>query len=289
MYREGILGDKVRELTLPTITLTEARFTPGGELPWHAHERARFCLVLDGTYMEEFRGAQYQLRPFDLTFKPDGAEHRHQYNAFGSAQCLVMEFDQRWIAALREKGPLVDTPSFFSSGAFPEAGRRIYDEFVAPDDVSGLAIETTCIDLLVHASRRARSNHGVQTPSWLLRIRDMLHADCREQFTLQELARIAAVHPVHLAQTFRRCYACTIGDYVRNLRVMRAADELAHTDKPIAAIAAALGFCDQSHLNRVFKRQMKVTPAQYRRAHGTAPAATSLHPGSTSTGKRKTA
>ena len=264
IFREGTLGDKLRELALPGISLTEARFTPSRELPWHAHARASLCLVLEGTYMEEFRTGKHQLRPFDLTFKPGGAEHRDRYCASGGAQCLIVDFDQTWIDSLREKGPLVDDPSFFSSGAFSDVGRSLYSEFVAPDNISGLAIETACVDLLIQASRRARAPRRARKPQWLLRVRDMLEADRGERHTLQQLAQVADVHPVHLAQTFRRAYSCSIGDYVRNLRVTRATDELAHTDRPIATIAVNLGFYDQSHLNRVFKKHMKLTPAQYR-------------------------
>ena len=264
IFREGTLGDKVRELALPGMSLTEARFTPSRELPWHAHARASLCLVLDGTYVEEFRSGKHQLRAFDLTFKPGGAEHRDRYGASVGAQCLIVDFDPKWIEGLREKGPLVDDPSTFSRGAFPDVGRGLYREFTTPDEISGLAIETACVDLLIHASRRTPAPVRSRAPAWLRRVRDMLEASRGERYTLQQLAHVANVHPVHLSQTFRRTYSCTIGDFARNLLVARAADELARTDRPIATIAIELGFCDQSHLNRVFKRYMRVTPAQYR-------------------------
>jgi AraC family transcriptional regulator len=249
------------------LSLTEARFTPSQVLPWHAHERASFCIVLDGTYTEEFKGSQYRLSPFDLTFKPDGTEHRDRYDASGS-QCLIIDLEQRWVRALCEKGPLLDAPWFFSSGAFPGAGRRVYEEFVEPDDLSGLAIETVCVELMVQASRYSRVAPASPTPLWLQRVREVLHADCQQHLTLEQLAAIADVHPVHLAQTFRLVYSCTVGEYVRNLRVQRAADELRRTHRPLAEIAISCGFYDQSHFNRVFKKYLKVTPAQFRKRNG---------------------
>jgi AraC family transcriptional regulator len=268
IFREGTLGAKVRELALPGFNLTEARFSPGQVLPWHGHERASVCLVLDGTNALEFRSATFQLSPFDLAFKPNSAEHRNRYGPSGGARCLILDLDQSWLDDLREKGPVLDQPFFFASRAFPNAGRRLYGEFVEPDNLSGLSVEAICAELMVQATRVSSVAFPSQiTPPWLQKVRDMLHAYYHERLSLEQLARIAAVHPVHLAQTFRVAYSCTIGEYVRNLRVMRAAEALARTNQPLAEIAIACGFYDQSHFNRVFKKHVKITPAQYRKQH----------------------
>jgi AraC family transcriptional regulator len=267
VIHDGTLGAKLRELSLPAFSLTEARYSASQVLPWHAHERASLCIVLAGTYTEEFDGVQYRLSPFDLTFKPDGTEHKDRYDSAG-AQCLIIDLDSRWVQALWDKGPLLGTPWFFSSGAFPDAGRRLYGEFVEPDDLSGLAVETICAELIIQASRYSRVAPASPTPLWLQRVREFLHTDCQQRFTLEQLAGIADVHPVHLAQTFRLVYSCTVGEYVRNLRVQRAANELRRTHRPLAEIAIACGFYDQSHFNRVFKKHMSVTPAQYRKRQG---------------------
>jgi AraC family transcriptional regulator len=262
--RESTLGDKVRELSLSGVSLTEVQFSPSRQLPWHEHACARLCLVLQGNCVEQLRSGQHMLRPFDLTFKPAGAVHRDRYCSIDGAQSLIVDFDQAWVDSLGENGTIIDGPLFFSSGAFAHVGQKLYGEFKSPDNLSGLAIETACVDLLIQASRRARAPRRAREPAWLLRIRDMLESDHGERYTLQQLALVADVHPVHLAQTFRRVYSSTIGEYIRSLRVRRAADELARTDRPIAMIAISYGFYDQSHLNRVFKKHMKLTPAQYR-------------------------
>jgi AraC family transcriptional regulator len=69
---------------------------------------------------------------------------------------------------------------------------------------------------------------------------------------------------VHVAQTFRRFHQCTIGEYLRRLRVDYACHELAGSERAICEIAAAAGFSDQSHFNRSFKRETGMSPSQYR-------------------------
>jgi AraC family transcriptional regulator len=268
LFREGTLGTTVRELALPEINLIEARFAPGQILPWHGHERSSVTVLLDGANTVEFRTAAYELNPFDVAFKPREAEHRNRYGTGLGARCLIIELEQRWMDALAAKGPLLATPWSFSSRALPDVGRRLYEEFVKPDDLTALSVEMICAELMVQAARSSRATSTSHPPPWLQKVREMLHEYYRERLSLEQLAQIAAVHPVHLAQTFRLVYSCTIGEYVRHLRVARATDELVRTHQPLAEIAIRCGFYDQSHFNRVFKKYVKVTPAEYRRRHG---------------------
>jgi AraC family transcriptional regulator len=82
---------------------------------------------------------------------------------------------------------------------------------------------------------------------------------------MSELAREADVHPVHLARAFRQRYGLSPTEYVRRLRLEWAARAVSDGKEPLAAIAAAAGFVDQSHMTRAFRRAMLPTPGQLRR------------------------
>ena len=58
----------------------------------------------------------------------------------------------------------------------------------------------------------------------------------------------------------------TVAAYIRQKRIEYACRALAETDAPLADVALAAGFADQSHLGRTFKRIMRTTPAAYRAA-----------------------
>jgi AraC family transcriptional regulator len=74
------------------------------------------------------------------------------------------------------------------------------------------------------------------------------------------------VHPVTLARGFRRAYGCSVGAYLRRLRVARAAQRLAETDDALAEIALEAGFADQSHFSNLFRRETGVSPSAFRRS-----------------------
>ena len=73
------------------------------------------------------------------------------------------------------------------------------------------------------------------------------------------------VHPVHLCRTFSEHFDCTLGEYIRRLRVLRGRQLLAIDDGGLAEIALQSGFADQSHFTRVFKKHFGLTPNECRR------------------------
>jgi AraC family transcriptional regulator len=140
-----------------------------------------------------------------------------------------------------------------------ELHRALHDAALgASIDVEAFALEVVA-DL---AHDRCAPERGV--PRWLTRVRDQLHDGDGQPISLTAIAASVGVHPTHLARTFRRSYGRTIGDYLRQVRVREACDRLVESDAPLADIAMATGFADQSHFGRTFKRLLGITPAAYR-------------------------
>ncbi len=82
---------------------------------------------------------------------------------------------------------------------------------------------------------------------------------------LAELAAEAGLSPLALMRAFRRTVGCTPHVY-RTARRLSFAKAAARNGQPLAWIAADAGFCDQSHLNRVFQRWFAITPGEYQKS-----------------------
>ncbi len=97
------------------------------------------------------------------------------------------------------------------------------------------------------------------------RARDYLAENLNEDVSLTQLAAVVDVSPFHLARAFASRYGLPPHAFRDELRVRHAARMLA-SDMPPADVALAVGYCDQSHLNRQFKKILGVSPGQYARA-----------------------
>jgi AraC family transcriptional regulator len=107
----------------------------------------------------------------------------------------------------------------------------------------------------------------VRLPHWLTEARQLLDRDFRERLTTAHVARTVGVHPVYLAQMFRKFFNYGVIEYIARRRIAYACRELRNSSVPIADIASAAGFYDQGHFSRTFNRILGITPSVYRRRH----------------------
>ena len=97
------------------------------------------------------------------------------------------------------------------------------------------------------------------------RLRDLLDARVVEGVGLAEAARLLGAHPTHLVRAFGREFGIAPHRYLTGRRVDRARRLLLAGERPADA-AVAVGFHDQSHLTRHFRRLLGTTPAAYARS-----------------------
>jgi AraC family transcriptional regulator len=164
-------------------------------------------------------------------------------------------------------------PATFEWSLMPWLAHPLYREFQQVDDASVLAVEGLALELLAEALR-CRVGPAGRIPDWLQRVRAMLHDRFADRLRVAGIARTVGVHPVYLGSLFRRTYGCTVGDYLRRLRVSHASQRLSASDASLAEIALASGFSDQAHFCRSFRRVTGMTPTAYRiafRGSGAAP------------------
>jgi AraC-like DNA-binding protein len=96
------------------------------------------------------------------------------------------------------------------------------------------------------------------------RVLDHIHAHYHERLAIDDLAEVAHLSPSGLHRMFRRHTQMTTLDYVAQLRVGRACQLLISTSRPIAHIAADVGYDNLSHFNRQFRSLKRTTPRSFR-------------------------
>ncbi len=80
------------------------------------------------------------------------------------------------------------------------------------------------------------------------------------------LADAVGLSASHLGRLFREQVGLTLRDFVTRVRIEVARELLRETEEKTAAIAEMAGFCDESHLARVFRRHDGRPPSAWRRA-----------------------
>lgn len=99
------------------------------------------------------------------------------------------------------------------------------------------------------------------------RLRDLLDARLTERTTLEHAARQLHAHPAHLVRAFTAAFGLPPHQYLTSRRIDRARHLLLDGHPP-TTVATTLGFHDQSHLTRHFRRILGTTPGRFARGRG---------------------
>lgn len=91
---------------------------------------------------------------------------------------------------------------------------------------------------------------------------DFIDSHYAQEISLADMAQAAHVSPFHLSRLFKKAMGMTPHQYLTRTRVESARTLLASGSRSLAEVAGAVGFADQSHLTRHFRRVLGVTPGQ---------------------------
>lgn len=113
-----------------------------------------------------------------------------------------------------------------------------------------------------HLSRRSEHRAAMPATDVARQLREVIDSSFQDKVTLRQASELVHAHPAHMVRMFSREFGISPHRYLTGLRVDLARRLLLDGMAPSMAAAAA-GFCDQSHLNRSFKRVLGTTPGKY--------------------------
>ncbi len=137
-----------------------------------------------------------------------------------------------------------------------------------------LFVDAMTTQICVHLLRRYAnvSIRERQTGDGLSRIQAQLvegyiETNLDRAITLDDLAAVAHTSTSHFLRQFKTRFGLPPHAYVIQRRVVCARHLLEKTTLPLKDVASRSGFSDQSHMTRLFQRELGVTPSAYRQAN----------------------
>lgn len=254
-----------RSVEIGGFILTERISPPAFTLRRHIHELTSITLILKGSCTETINRRSQECNRFSLQILPAGDRHSLQCGLAG-AQCLTISITPQKLEAIRPFlfSNILDHPVHSQGGLQAALALRIYRELRMKDVASVMSIEGLILEIIGESTRNKLRSISSSQPRWLREARDLIHEHFAEGVSLISISESVGIHPTYLARMFRRHYGCTVGDYLRRLRLDYATQQLVHSHRSLAEIATNAGFYDQSHLTRAFKLRTGTTPAEFR-------------------------
>lgn len=244
-------------------TGVELRSVAGsGDYAPHFHDNYTIGLLTDGGQIVRTGRRTETALAGSVQFHAPFQVHANQPVSTRGISFLHFEITESRLLEFLENRLPVFRPNHIPDFELFQSLKRAFDNLTTGDNL--LAHDeslTSALTKLFPADESSRFQPEL-APRLVARIKDFLHANYAQSFTLDALAELTGVSRVHISRTFKRHVGLAPHEYLVQLRVARAKAEIAK-GMPLAEAAAASGFADQSHLTRHFKRVTHITPGAY--------------------------
>src|SRR3569832_379888 len=186
---------------------------------WHCHVNPHISFVLQGGCSEKKKNL-YERLPGRITFYQAGEPHQ-----------IIRMFQSVHIN-------LEKTEDFLHQSGFAEATfsktldktpdarllmLNVYWELLADDAFSHTSVHMLLLEFLNRAQCWREEKHQ---PDWIKKVYEAMNDRWDETLKLEDLSVMAGVHPVTVSAYFPQYFSCTLGAYMRKLKIERALEML---------------------------------------------------------------
>ena len=166
---------------------------------------------------------------------------------------------------------LTDIPNFIKTerpDKYRDIFEKLYKYYESPDEEDDIILHSLTMELfymIVKDSGKVQRREGLKANNHIVieRAIKYIKHNLTADLSLEHVAHIAGMSPIHFHNCFKTSTAHTLHQYVEALRIKKAKKLLVTTDYTLTKIAYECGFSSQSYFSYVFKRRTKLTPKEY--------------------------
>jgi AraC family transcriptional regulator len=224
----------------------------------HSHENTHLGFTLAGGCVEK-KKQEYEISPGHICYYMAGERHQ-QVRVLHRSTRVNLELEESFcfsngITENEICNALQRTPDVKFTMV------KIYQELLSGDLYGPASVQMMLLSLFKY-SGDITLKHPL--PLWVKKVRDFLNDQHHEEVSLCQISKVAGVHPVTVSKYFPKYVGCTMGEYMRKLKVETALHLIKASNASLTSIAYECGFFDQSRFTRSFKHYIGILPKKYR-------------------------
>lgn len=123
------------------------------------------------------------------------------------------------------------------------------------------------VSMLERIMDAIKTNHQYPSSVLLGAALQYMQEHLHEDISRDDVARVACLSPSHFSRIAKLTFGRSFTDLLAGMRIDRARELLARTEKSLVQVCFECGFSDQSYFTKVFQKYTGQTPGEYRRTH----------------------
>ena len=241
----------------------------------HFHQSIEILYVLEGNPEITVQDKIYQAHPDDIVVI--NANKKHSYQAAEDILIGYVEIDFRMLEELLGSSRL-----FFwcnsvlnKSAAYDDMRRilkKIFAQYFEKDGYGKVVLQSMYYQLLqvlvenfmVQSDDRRFEGERSQDEERITEIVNYIHSNYQKKLSLSELSGALYLSVPYLSKYIKKRMGMNFIDYVNNIRLFHAVDDLLYTNHSITMIALENGFANAAAFTKLLKSTYNMTPSEYR-------------------------
>ena len=232
--------------------------------PPHAHEGVELTLVLNGNANTYINGVEYVLNKGDILMSFPNVIHSHDYCSSDFSSVIIL-FPVKTLPQLK-KVFLTKIPKF---PIIRNAHKKIIDLILTLNTNQGefkkefdYGIMLTVLSMLLNDIELLnRQVHDDRVNE----IFNFCDENYNKNLTIEMVAKHLLVSKAYVSYIFTKIIKINFRTYINSIRLSKAIKMLKETNLTITEIAFESGFESLRTFNRVFQKEMKISPLKYKK------------------------
>ena len=246
---------KIEGIITGTTTYSENNFNT----EFHYHSNPHLSFVLQGGNIESRKKQSIERKAGDMMFFHSGEIHQTLPGTLRTKNMnLELEYaflnkyniSEEQVSVIIEQN--IDSKFWML---------KMYKELIENDSFSDSSIQL----LLLSAIAKPMNGKQHTRPEWIKTLAEVLQDEWDKFHSLDELSLVLNIHPVTISKYFTKSFGCTLGEYMRKLKIEKSLSLIQNSSLSLTEIALACGFADQSHFTRNFKRLTGQLPKEFQK------------------------
>ncbi len=250
------------------------------------HETFEMVYIKSGKGIFEIGNQNVEIGPNDIVIIKPNQYHKLTVTSDASCDFIVLyfKFMNGSNHALSEVslGDFINFVSGKESGAFIKLKvshkndiivllNRILKEKAGDQLGSDFLNYLMLMELFVLISRALKAEWENSIKNKSPKIKELMHSaisfilnNYEREISITDIAKYVFLSPSYFTRAFKEDTGLSPMQYLLNVRIKRSCELLEETDLKVGEIAHSVGFSNQQRFNDMFKKQIKMTPMQYR-------------------------
>lgn len=265
------IRDMIGNLSVELLTCSHGRVYEGWKEEGLIREFSKIYFIREGAGKISIEGVTYDPKPGQLIVIPQGKRHSFDSSGAGRYKKYYCHFkanagtyslfdviDCAYMITVADENKVVE---LFENLLAHEQEETVHGSLMKKSEVLRL------LAVFLEQTEIRGTHLRASSLTMMNRIADYIDTHVDQMLTVEALAQKANLHPSYFCQLFKKTLGMSPVRYINHVRMEKAKKMLSQTDLLVGQIAERTGFLNVYYFSTSFKKQMDMTPSNYRKLH----------------------